>query len=95
MDIEALLEDLIERIAARVAERIPQPPPVALPSPPQAEYLTTKSAAKALALSTGTLEGWRSRGEGPAWVKIGTAIRYSRANLDSSVAAHARKGKAK
>jgi excisionase family DNA binding protein len=90
---EDFLEDLIERIAAKVAERFPAPPsPAALP-PQQADYLTTKQAAKLLALSVGTLEGWRSRGDGPAFVKIGTAIRYSRADLDAWLAKHARRKK--
>jgi excisionase family DNA binding protein len=89
-DFEDLIDRIATRIAERVAERIPAPPsPIAVPQQP--EYLTTRQAAKVLALGTSTLEGWRSRGEGPAWVKIGTAIRYSRSDLDSWLAKHARK----
>lgn len=84
---EDFLDELIERIAARVAEKIPQPPPPTAP-PPQAEFLTTKQAAKLLALSVGTLEGWRSARKGPATIKVGTAIRYSRADLDAWLAKH-------
>jgi predicted DNA-binding transcriptional regulator AlpA len=93
---EDFWEDLIERIAARVAERLPQPPPAPVP-PSQAEYLTTKQAAKALALGASTLELWRSKkGKGPEYVKLpgaGGAVRYSVAALDAWLAAHARKPK--
>jgi excisionase family DNA binding protein len=96
-DAEDLLDSFADAIARRVIahldERAPSPAPP--PSPPQPEYLTTRGAAKVLALGTSTLEGWRSRGDGPAFVKIGTAIRYSRADLDAWLAKHARKGKAK
>ena len=88
---EDFLDDLIERIAARVVERLPSPPPAAPPVAAPSDYLTTKQAAKALALSVSTLEGWRPRGTGPAWVRIGTAIRYSRADLNAWVAAHSEK----
>jgi predicted DNA-binding transcriptional regulator AlpA len=92
-NVEAFIEDLIERIAARVAERIPQAPAAAPTSAPL-EYLTTKQAAKLLGMSTSSLEGWRSRDQGPAWVKIGTAVRYPRDGIDSFVASRT-KGKKK
>jgi len=91
-DLEDLIDRIATRIAERVAERIPPPSPAAVPAP-HPDYLTTKQAAKVLALGTSTLEGWRARSEGPAWVKIGTAIRYSRADLDAWLAKHARKPK--
>ena len=87
---EDFIEYLVEQIAARVAEKIPAPPPAA-PAPQQAEYLTTKQTAKLLAVGQSTLELWRARGDGPAFVKIGTAIRYSRADLDAWIASHARR----
>jgi excisionase family DNA binding protein len=89
---EDFLEDLIERIATRVAERMPQPQPAAHPPQP-AQYLSTKSAAALLGLGTSTLELWRAKGKGPAWVKLpgaGGAVRYNRAELESWLAAHAR-----
>jgi excisionase family DNA binding protein len=87
-----LLDAIADAIAARVIARLdarPQPAPPA--PPPPAEYVTTRQAAKILALSTGTLEGWRARGAGPKWIRLGTAIRYSRAELDAWLAAHAQK----
>ena len=38
-------------------------------------------AAKLLNLSVRTLQSWRLRGEGPAFVRAGRAIRYSRRDL--------------
>jgi hypothetical protein len=39
-------------------------------------------AARALSLSSRTLQSWRLRGVGPAFVRAGRAIRYRRADLD-------------
>lgn len=90
--VEDFLDDLIDRIAARVAERLPAPSATPAPTAASApEYLTTKQAAKALALSTSTLEGWRPRGEGPPWVRIGTAVRYPREGLSEWIATHAKR----
>jgi excisionase family DNA binding protein len=90
MHIDNLLDELADLIAARVAERLPKPQPAQQAAQP-AEYLTTKQAAKLLACGTSTLELWRSKGKGPAYVKVGSAIRYSRAELETWIAAHARK----
>ena len=38
-------------------------------------------AAKFLKLSVRTLQAWRLRGDGPAYVRAGRAIRYSRRDL--------------
>jgi excisionase family DNA binding protein len=46
------------------------------------EWLTTKEAAELLKVSTATLGGLRSRGEGPAHIKIGSAVRYNRDDLE-------------
>ncbi|HZF18551.1 MAG TPA: helix-turn-helix domain-containing protein [Burkholderiales bacterium] len=91
-DFEDLIDRIATRIAERVAERIPTPPaPIAVPQQP--EYLTTRQAAQLLALGVSTLEGWRAQGKGPATIRIGTAIRYSRAAIDAWIGAHARKPK--
>lgn len=34
-------------------------------------------------LSAGTLRNWRSKGQGPAFVRIGKAVLYARADLES------------
>lgn len=52
----------------------------------QNELLTPAEAAKLLRVTTDTLEAWRAKRQGPAWVKLGSGIRapvrYSRADLE-------------
>lgn len=40
------------------------------------ELLTPKQAAAYLKVATTTLEGWRSKGGGPAFTKIGRKVGY-------------------
>jgi predicted DNA-binding transcriptional regulator AlpA len=47
------------------------------------EYIDTKAAAGYLALKVNTLNCWRSRREGPPFVKIGGSVRYRLADLDA------------
>ena len=44
--------------------------------------LTTQEAARELRLTKATLEAWRCRGGGHAFVKFGRAVRYRREDLD-------------
>lgn len=48
--------------------------------------LRTTEAAKILDISKATLETWRSRGGGPAYVKFNRAVRYRTEDLDKFVA---------
>lgn len=45
------------------------------------KLISTKQAAEILGTSEGTLKSWRSRGVGPEWVKLGSAVRYDIADL--------------
>lgn len=45
------------------------------------EFLTTREAADYLTLKENTLEIWRLRGTGPAFVKFGRAVRYPMEDL--------------
>jgi hypothetical protein len=45
--------------------------------------LDTRAAADFLRLSPRTLEGWRVRGGGPSFVKVGGAVRYRLASLEA------------
>ena len=45
--------------------------------------LDTTEAARYTGLKKATLDQWRSRGEGPKFVKLGRAVRYRRADLDA------------
>jgi excisionase family DNA binding protein len=50
--------------------------------------LTEGQAAEHLGLSRKTLEGWRTRGGGPKFVRLGTrAVRYRPTDLDQFVEA--------
>jgi len=40
-----------------------------------------KQSAEILSLSIKTLQGWRWRGEGPRFLKLGRAVRYRREDL--------------
>lgn len=50
--------------------------------------LKDTEAATLLGVSVYTLRGWRQQKTGPAFVHVGTAVRYARADLDSYLAAH-------
>jgi hypothetical protein len=50
------------------------------------ELLDERAAALHLGgVAPATLRNWRSRGVGPAYVRIGGVIRYQRADLDAFV----------
>jgi hypothetical protein len=50
--------------------------------------LTEVQTARILNLSTRTLQAWRIRGSGPAFVQAGRAIRYRRRDLCSWISAN-------
>lgn len=53
--------------------------------------VTTQAAAEYLGgLRPNTLEGWRIRGEGPIYRKIGRLVRYSLDDLDAYLTAQTR-----
>lgn len=49
----------------------------ALLSRPPVEYLDNEGAAAFLGLKPATLEIWRTRAEGPPYVKVGRKVMYS------------------
>jgi len=46
------------------------------------EILTPEQASKYLKVSVHTLAAWRSRGEGPKYIKTGKSIKYTKEDLD-------------
>lgn len=55
------------------------------------QLLDTENAAKYLGdLRTNTLEGWRVKGIGPRWIKIGRLVRYDVSDLDAYLTAQTR-----
>lgn len=47
------------------------------------QWLTTQAAAERLGLSPSALAKWRMIGEGPAFLKLGAAVRYSLADINA------------
>ena len=55
------------------------------------EYLVNEyEAARRLSLSVKTLRRWRWAGTGPAFYKIGAAVRYDQADLEAFIEASRR-----
>ena len=48
-------------------------------------FLTTKEVANYLRLQKNTLEIWRLQGRGPAFVRLGRAIRYRLGDIEKFV----------
>jgi len=46
------------------------------------ELLTERDVAKRLQASLAAIRKWRLQGRGPAYLKIGTLVRYRRSDLD-------------
>lgn len=56
------------------------------------DLVTTCEAAKYLGnLKANTLEGWRVRGYGPRYIKIGRLVRYSVDDLNTYIEAQKRR----
>ena len=53
-----------------------------------AEPLTETEAAGRLGLKVATLRAWRHQGRGPAFVRLGRAIRYLRSDIDEFLTAN-------
>jgi len=53
--------------------------------------LDPQTTAEELGIKTNTLAKWRVAGGGPPFVKIGSRIRYSRADLDQWIDARRRR----
>lgn len=57
-------------------------------TPPE-RYLRAEELAERWDTTTKTLANWRSRGQGPAYVKLGMSVRYALADVE----AHERAGR--
>ena len=56
-----------------------------------AGLMATAEASAYLGIPSATLAGWRYRGIGPTYVKIGGCIRYRQTDLDGYIAQSERK----
>lgn len=52
------------------------------------DYLTTQDVQDELHVGGSTLRGWRMRGYGPPWIRIGDLIRYPKSALEAWLAAN-------
>jgi excisionase family DNA binding protein len=52
--------------------------------------IRTREAAAILGVKESTLEAWRCRGGGPAFLKLGKAVRYRQSDLENFMAERAR-----
>ena len=55
------------------------------------EVIRTNEAAELLGLRISTLEAWRCRGGGPAFLKLGKAVRYRKSDLENFMAERIRR----
>lgn len=54
------------------------------------DLLTTEQVAAYLGLAPSTLNSWRSADKGPAYIKAGNRVRYSRSEVDYWLGRNAR-----
>lgn len=59
-------------------------------APVACEYLTDRQVALMTGFTRRALEGMRSRGEGPPWLKVGSSIRYRAADVRAWIEGGAR-----
>ena len=57
-------------------------PPKSSPSSPISPLLTERQVARILGVSVRTVQGWRLRGGGPRYYKLGRSVRYSRSDVE-------------
>ena len=53
-------------------------------------FLNEEQAARVLNASKRTLQGWRQRGDGPPYVKVGHLVRYQPSSLEAYFVARTR-----
>lgn len=78
IDLEKAVTVALEKILAPVAEVICEMERIR-----RKEYLTEKEAALLFSLSVATLKTQRSRGGGPAYIKVGSRVLYPKNSLYS------------
>ncbi|MFO1127865.1 MAG: helix-turn-helix domain-containing protein [Rhodospirillales bacterium] len=62
------------------------PPPYEIPG-----LINETRAAQVLGLKVSTLRRWRWLGQGPRFIKVGTAVRYDPADVEAFIAAGRRR----
>ncbi len=52
------------------------------------DRMNTRAAAKYMGVAAGTLEQWRCKGKGPAYIRVGGKIVYARSTLTDYLRRH-------
>ena len=92
-DTELIVERAADRAVAKLTDTLRALIAEAVASQVAgAEYLSTAEAAEFIGLAVGTLELWRSRGEGPAHVRLGRRVVYRKADVEAWLDANRRGG---
>jgi len=60
-------------------------------SPTVAALLNETEAAQLLGITIRALQGWRLRGDGPVYVKLGRLVRYRRSEIERWLDARSRR----
>jgi predicted DNA-binding transcriptional regulator AlpA len=83
--LEAVLDQFAEFLAVRVAQRLSSDRQAHPQEPKKApDFLSEADVAKRTGLSRRTLQGWRHRGGGPKWTKLGPRrVVYAVVDLDA------------
>jgi excisionase family DNA binding protein len=83
MDDISLLNEIKELVDTALREYLT--PPCNALKLDQKSLLTEKEAAEYLGLAKGTMTAWRHMGKGPAYLRLGSAIRYSLSDLQDYI----------
>ena len=82
VDINGLLDLLAEAVAARVARHLAKHPDQLEQSQGrEPDFVTEQEIEQRFSIPRKTLQGWRSRGCGPRFVKVGRKVLYPLAEL--------------
>lgn len=86
-DFDRIIDRVADAIAERVAERMRVDIVKACTRAPDTDNrLNTPDAARYLGVASKTLEIWRIKGGGPAFVKMGARVSYRQSDLDQYIA---------
>lgn len=80
-----LIEPLAERLAQHLALDMERNARTEL-TESKPDFLSEAALAKRSGISCRTLQGWRARGGGPRWVKVGRRVLYPRLDADAFLA---------
>jgi hypothetical protein len=77
-NVDALIATLAEAIANRVLARLTaaQDNKPITPSRGKPDFISEAELARRSAISARTLQGWRAKGRGPRWVRLGRRVLY-------------------